>query len=242
MPRPQKVTMSTTDRRERLVDAAIDLIATRGIRALTHRALDTELALPPGSASYYFRTKKALVEAIADRITTRSRADFLASELEETIVPADMTPSARSSPAIVGPGDLDTARVDGGSATRTSTETGRVDPDSVAHAIARWLDRLLAERRNHLIARHALIVASIGDAQARDRLARSLFSVDRGRDLFRALGSVDPDRAAADFVAVVEGAVFDRFAGVRAGVRAGTDESVAQLSALLSTFLRGAQR
>lgn len=69
---PEKVMMSTTDRRAALVDAAIDVIATQGIRALTHRALDTALELPGGSASYYFRTKRALIEAIADRITTRS--------------------------------------------------------------------------------------------------------------------------------------------------------------------------
>ncbi|WP_216915759.1 TetR/AcrR family transcriptional regulator [Nocardia noduli] len=218
--------MSTTDRRARLVDTAIDLIATRGIRALTHRALDAELALPPGSASYYFRTKKALVDAISERVTIRSREDFLASELMRAI---DIDTSTRSDSAII---DRGTADVRAG--------TGRIDPDSVAHAVARWLDRLLAERRNHLIARHALIVESIGDADSRDRLARSLFSVDRARDLFLALEIADPDRSAGDFVAMIEGAVFDRLAGVRAGMRAGTDESVAQLTALLSTFLRGA--
>ncbi|MEU2014339.1 TetR family transcriptional regulator, partial [Nocardia sp. NPDC019302] len=65
--------MSTGDRRALLVDTAIELIAARGLRALTHRALDAELGLPAGSASYYFRSKRALIEAIVDRITTRSR-------------------------------------------------------------------------------------------------------------------------------------------------------------------------
>src|SRR5690606_4550867 len=66
--RPAKVTMST-DRRSQIVRGAIDLIATRGIRALTHRAVDTHLELPPGSTSYCFRTRNALIEAVADGIT-----------------------------------------------------------------------------------------------------------------------------------------------------------------------------
>ncbi|WP_330250938.1 TetR family transcriptional regulator [Nocardia sp. NBC_00565] len=190
--------MSTTDRRTALADAAIDLIATRGIRALTHRALDTALDLPAGSASYYFRTKRALIEAITDRITTRSRDDFTAAQLTLSIP---------------------------------------TDPYGIAHAIASWLDRLLAERRNHLIVRHALIIELIGDPELHHRLTHSLFSIERARDLFRALNFPDPDVAAADFIAVVEGAVFDRFAGARTHVPAGTPGSVDQLATLLSRYL-----
>ncbi|MGX1808934.1 TetR/AcrR family transcriptional regulator [Nocardia sp. NPDC055321] len=73
------MTISTTDRRVLIVDSAIDLIAAQGLRALTHRALDTALELPAGSTSYYFRTKRALIEAIVDRIALRSRTDFAAA-------------------------------------------------------------------------------------------------------------------------------------------------------------------
>ncbi|MGY4100229.1 TetR/AcrR family transcriptional regulator [Nocardia sp. R16R-3T] len=195
---PAKVMMSTTDRRAALVDAAIDVIATRGIRALTHRALDNALELPGGSASYYFRTKRALLEAIADRITTRSHDDFLAAELAPT------TP---------------------------------IDPEAIARAIAGWLDRLLVDRRNHLIVRHALLIDLLGDPELHRRLAHSLFSIERGRDLFHTLGFPEPDAAAADFVAVLEGTVFDRFAGARAHIPAGTRDSVDQLAAVLSHYL-----
>ena len=190
--------MSTTDRRTALADAAIDLIANQGIRALTHRALDTALDLPAGSASYYFRTKHALIEAIADRITTRSRDDFTAAQL---------IPSTR------------------------------IDPDGIARAIAGWLDRLLTERRNHLIVRHALIIELIGDPELHRRLTHSLFSTERARELFHALGFPDPDAAAADFIAVLEGVVFDRFAGARAHIPAGTRDSIDQLAAALSCYL-----
>ncbi|WP_084510848.1 TetR/AcrR family transcriptional regulator [Nocardia lijiangensis] len=191
--------MSTTDRRTLIVDAAIELIARRGIRALTHRALDTALELPPGSSSYYFRTKRALVEAITDRISSRSRADFTAAGFA--------APDAADLPAI-------------------------------AHGIAVWLDRLLLERRDHLIARHALIVDLIGDRELHARLANSLFSMDRARALFRANNFPDPDTAAADFIAVLEGAVFDRFAGNRSDLPAGTPASITQLTTLLSKYLR----
>lgn len=194
---PEKVMMSTTDRRAALVDAAIDVIATQGIRALTHRALDTALELPGGSASYYFRTKRALIEAIADRITTRSRDDFA----------AELAPSPS------------------------------LDPDDIAKAIASWLDRLLVDRRNHLIVRHALIIDLLGDPELHRRLTHSLFSTERARELFHTLGFPDPDAAAADFIAVVEGAVFDRFAGARAHIPAGTRHSIDQLAAVLSRYL-----
>lgn len=190
--------MSTTDRRAALVDAAIDVIATRGIRALTHRALDTALDLPGGSASYYFRTKRALIEAIADRITTRSRDDFTAAEL------------APSAP---------------------------IDPEATAQAIASWLDRLLVERRNHLVVRHALIIELLGDPELHRWLAHSLFSTERARDLFHTLNFPDPDTAAADFIAVLEGVVFDRFAGARAHFPAGTQDSIDQLAAALARYL-----
>ncbi|MGY1936720.1 TetR/AcrR family transcriptional regulator [Nocardia gipuzkoensis] len=190
--------MSTGDRRVLLVDTAIELIATRGLRALTHRALDTELGLPGGSASYYFRTKRTLVEAIVDRITTRSRDDFAAAAL---------------------------------------APTGAATPEAVAEAIAAWLDRLLAERRAHLIARHALLLDLLDDHDLRPRLAHSLFSTERARDLFQAMGTTDPGARADDFVAVVEGAVFDRFAGNRTAVRPNTPESVRQLARLLGPHL-----
>ncbi|RJO71251.1 TetR family transcriptional regulator [Nocardia panacis] len=190
--------MSTADRRALIVDAAIDLIAAQGLRALTHRALDAALELPAGSASYYFRSRRALLAGIVERIAARSRADFLAGGFD--------TPDLR-------------------------------DRAALARAIARWLDRLLAERRHHLIVRHALILELRADPELRARLAHGLFSAEGARDLFAALDFADPDAAAADFLAVLEGAVFDRFAGARADLPAGTPQNVDELAALLIRFL-----
>jgi AcrR family transcriptional regulator len=186
----------STDRRVQIVAGAIELIATRGIRALTHRALDTRLALPPGSTSYYFRTRQALIEAVADGITARSRADFLAAQHE----------FANRQP---------------------------LEPAQVARDIATWLDQLLTHRRNDLIARHALIIEVLSDPELHARLAGSLFSLDRATALFDALGAVDSRASAHDFLAVLEGLVFDRFAGLRAA-SAGT---IDQLARPLAEFL-----
>ncbi|GAA1554781.1 TetR/AcrR family transcriptional regulator [Kribbella sancticallisti] len=59
------------DRRAAIADAAIHLVATRGLRGLTHRAVDTEAGLPPGSTSYYLRTRAALLTACVNRMLDR---------------------------------------------------------------------------------------------------------------------------------------------------------------------------
>ncbi len=71
------VECAVVDRRSVIADAAIDIVADAGLRALTHRAIDVMLELPSGSTSYYFRTKSALLAAMVDRITDCSRALFV---------------------------------------------------------------------------------------------------------------------------------------------------------------------
>lgn len=55
-------------RSETLLDAAIHVVGTEGIRALTHRAVDAAAALPTGSASNLFRTREALLRAMVVRM------------------------------------------------------------------------------------------------------------------------------------------------------------------------------
>jgi DNA-binding transcriptional regulator YbjK len=59
------------DRRAAIADATIQLVATRGLRGLTHRAVDAEARLPPGSTSYYLRTRTALLTACVNRMLER---------------------------------------------------------------------------------------------------------------------------------------------------------------------------
>ncbi|MEH1013433.1 TetR family transcriptional regulator [Micromonospora sp. CPCC 206060] len=56
------------DRQEQVLDAAIRVLGTRGLRQLTHRAVDTEAGLPLGSTSNLFRTRDALIDGILLRL------------------------------------------------------------------------------------------------------------------------------------------------------------------------------
>lgn len=62
------------DRRTVLLDAALEIVGTQGMRALTHRAVDAAAAVPAGSTSNYFRTREALILGIVERFIARERA------------------------------------------------------------------------------------------------------------------------------------------------------------------------
>jgi DNA-binding transcriptional regulator YbjK len=84
---PPKVPLGE-DRRAAIADAAIHLVATRGLRGLTHRAVDAEAGLPPGSTSYYLRTRNALLTACVDRMLARDLAAQPATAEPSTTVPS----------------------------------------------------------------------------------------------------------------------------------------------------------
>ncbi len=90
--------------RERGLEAAVELLGTEGVRALTHARVDERAGLPPGSTSNWFRTRRALLGGVVDWIAERERAD---------LDPAAMT-------AITGPDGL----IDGLCAM-TELQTGR---------------------------------------------------------------------------------------------------------------------
>ncbi|MFE3290739.1 TetR/AcrR family transcriptional regulator [Rhodococcus sp. NPDC059234] len=65
-----------SDKRERVLDAAIDQLGTRGLRGLTHRGVDAAAGMPEGSTSNYFRTRAALIEALILRLVECDREDW----------------------------------------------------------------------------------------------------------------------------------------------------------------------
>ena len=65
-----------TERIAALADAAIHLVATKGMRGLTHRAVDAQAGLPEGSTSAYFRTRKALIEGMVRRVAELEQFDI----------------------------------------------------------------------------------------------------------------------------------------------------------------------
>ncbi|NUW41321.1 TetR/AcrR family transcriptional regulator [Nonomuraea rhodomycinica] len=72
-------------RRQELADVAITLLASEGMRGLTHRAVDRAAELPQGSTSYYFRTRQALLRATVERL-----AEHTASELSTLHLRAEL--------------------------------------------------------------------------------------------------------------------------------------------------------
>ncbi|WP_283134903.1 TetR/AcrR family transcriptional regulator [Rhizohabitans arisaemae] len=65
-----------SQRAELVADTAIDLLADRGMRGLTHRAVDEAAGLPPGSTSNLARTRSALLELTLDRLTELEIAEY----------------------------------------------------------------------------------------------------------------------------------------------------------------------
>lgn len=55
------------ERRNQILDAAIDILCDDGVGGLTHRQVDNRAHVPAGTTSNYFRTRSALLEATASR-------------------------------------------------------------------------------------------------------------------------------------------------------------------------------
>ncbi len=70
--------MARSTRRDVILDCVIDLLASRGIQGVTHRAVDEVARLPPGSTSYYFSKKTALLIAASDHL-----ANLLGKDCDE---------------------------------------------------------------------------------------------------------------------------------------------------------------
>jgi AcrR family transcriptional regulator len=74
-----------TTRRVLLLDAAIQVLGERGVRAVTHRAVDAGAGVGAGATANYFPTREALFAAIVERFAERERRNF--EELATTVVP-----------------------------------------------------------------------------------------------------------------------------------------------------------
>ncbi|MFE3197627.1 TetR/AcrR family transcriptional regulator [Embleya sp. NPDC055664] len=69
-PATSSPTPARADRRTLMLDASIRVLASQGLRGLTHRAVQEEAGLPNGSVTYYFKTRDQLILAVIDRMAT----------------------------------------------------------------------------------------------------------------------------------------------------------------------------
>lgn len=65
--------------RDRSLSAALELLASGGMRALTHARVDAEAGLPRGSTSNHFRTRQALIEGVIENLERSDYAEWLLS-------------------------------------------------------------------------------------------------------------------------------------------------------------------
>ncbi|MBW0018019.1 MAG: TetR family transcriptional regulator C-terminal domain-containing protein [Mycobacterium sp.] len=56
------------ERRRDLCDTAIQLLAEDGAKGLSHLKVDRKSGVPDGTTSFYFRTRSALLRAVAERL------------------------------------------------------------------------------------------------------------------------------------------------------------------------------
>jgi DNA-binding transcriptional regulator YbjK len=72
-----------SSRAELIAETAITLLAERGMRGLTHRAVDEAAGLPPGSTSNLARTRAALLELALIRLTELGEQDYNVTNIGE---------------------------------------------------------------------------------------------------------------------------------------------------------------
>ena len=205
------------DRRALLADAAIDLLAEEGMRALTHRAVDARAGVPLGSTSAYFRTRQALLTAIVKRLSDLDREDLRRRGLD--------LPSAGSS---------------AGSSAAAKQQPITDDLDAVAEATAAFIDLSLSHTRNRALARYHCRLESITQPELRALLAPHEEAAFRQtRELLARHGAPDLDARARAFVAGVDGLIFERLVKGSPGT-AGTAEHRAELAATVRALLSGA--
>ncbi|ATL26586.1 TetR/AcrR family transcriptional regulator [Streptomyces formicae] len=75
------------ERRAALVDAAIEVLAREGARGLTFRAVDTEAAVPTGTASNYFGNRDDLLTQAGARVYERLTPGDAEIERQRTAEP-----------------------------------------------------------------------------------------------------------------------------------------------------------
>ncbi|MEU7983321.1 TetR/AcrR family transcriptional regulator [Streptosporangium canum] len=209
-----------SQRAELVAETAITLLAERGMRGLTHRAVDETAGLPPGSTSNLARTRSALLELTLERLAELEVAAF-----EEIFGAA----GPDRPDAVGGP--------DGPSRPDRPDELGGLGAlDALTEMTARVLWAQLTVDRRRTVARYELAL----EATRRPELRKVYDEVgSRFRDpaaaLLAAAGSPDPVRHGRQMVAFSEGVMFDAIVG--AGVQPTLDDLRLGIGELLKGML-----
>jgi DNA-binding transcriptional regulator YbjK len=196
-------------RAELIAEAAITLLAERGMRGLTHRAVDEAAGLPPGSTSNLARTRAALLELTLTRLSELEEQHFEAVGA----VSGDAIPLEDAAELVAAIGSAEGAKLIG------RLLYGQIYSDT-RRTIARYELALEATRRPGL----RTIYDAAGQPFRQSAVA-----------IMQLAGSSDPVRHGQQLVACCEGLMFDAIAG--AGEKPTLAELEAAVADLLRGFL-----
>ncbi|GCD20142.1 TetR family transcriptional regulator [Cellulomonas algicola] len=197
-----------------LTDAAIQVVAGAGMRGLTHRAVDAQAGVPTGTTSVHFRTRRALVEAVVQRLADLDQAELADQGLRFV-----------------------------GSGGESADLAGALQPDHVdafAAQVAVVLDAWLSTGRTRTLVRYACLLEATHHPELRTVLAHGVGFRVQARELLARAGMPDAERRGDALVAFLDGLVFDRLigAGSLSGPPPGTPESVADLRTAVGLAVR----
>ncbi|WP_326764375.1 TetR family transcriptional regulator [Streptomyces sp. NBC_01591] len=175
-----------TSRADLIADAALALLAERGMRGLTHRAVDERAGLPQGSTSNYARTRQSLLEAAVRRLAERE---------------------AR----VLAPGELPVP----GSTLENGPENGpAARAEALVAGLAVALHRYLTRHLELLVCRYELALEATRRPELREFFdATGRQFREPLMALMTAAGSAEPERHALSLAAWCEGLMFSCAAG-----------------------------
>ena len=172
-----------TDRRTALLDAALHVIGTRGLREATHRAVEAEAGVPHGSVTYYFGSRDGLVHALVDRMVAeceaqvaeiarqqqagsdvqsvaRNIARWMDENRELHMARLELELAAARDPRIQER-MTDAARVFWAMCVPIAAAAGSPDPERDGRGMAAMVDGLLLDRLAHPGQTHELLVEAV---------------------------------------------------------------------------------
>ncbi|THA25286.1 TetR/AcrR family transcriptional regulator [Streptomyces sp. RKND-216] len=197
-------------RRREVLDAAVEVLATGGLRRLTYQAVDTTAGVPPGSTSNHFRNREALLDGIVAHLEALDREDW-----ERGVGTLPAAPTGTPAPD-------DPSVPDG--------------PEELATALEGLVRHLVGPGRHRTTARYALTLEAIARPAVGEALRRGHASLlDWGARVLKAMGSPQPEEHSRALAALLEGLMFQQVAlpedgfdplpSIRTAVRAMLPES-----------------
>ncbi|QKV91267.1 TetR family transcriptional regulator [Streptomyces sp. NA02950] len=222
-------------RAELIADTALALLVERGMRGLTHRAVDEAAGLPLGSTSNHARTRAALLKAAVRRLAEREARVLTPEEMPPLSGGPDRPSAGGTATGGTAAGGTATGGTAAGGTAASRTAAGGTGTDPIgalADTLALALHRSLTMQRDLLIARYELAL----EATRRPELREFYDAAGRGfrkplEAMMASVGSTEPRRHARSLTAWCEGLMFGCAAGAdhadvpgRAELRTGFEE------------------